>query len=435
MDKSQVVNQKCSFCGKSTKQVRKIITGPSANICDGCIDLCNELIHEEFGVLDKEYRDNIPTPKELFKHLDRYVIGQKDAKKALSIAVYNHYKRITPFEKGIKDDADVEVSKSNILLMGPTGTGKTYLAQSLARIMDVPFVIVDATALTQAGYVGEDVENILLRLIQNADGDVEKAQRGIVYIDEIDKIARRADGASLGRDVSGEGVQQGLLKIIEGTISSVQPTNERKHRGQDFIKIDTTNILFIVSGAFSGLEEIISERIHKTGVGFGASLKPTGKISAEIFSKVETEDLHKFGMIPELIGRLPIISYVSPLSEEDLEKILVEPKNSLVTQYKRLFELDNTYLQFEDDAITKIAELATERGNGARGLRSIVEYLLKDIMFEIPSRKDIEGVVVTAQSVEALRQGEDVELKLIYSNPSSSKRIAPDKRAKRSESR
>jgi ATP-dependent Clp protease ATP-binding subunit ClpX len=388
--------------------VRRIIAGPRVNICDECLELCNEIISEEFTHLEKARRLKIPTPKDIFEHLDQYIIGQNEAKRALSVAVYNHYKRISPYTKTAKKQEDgIEVAKSNVLLMGPTGTGKTYLAQTLAKIMDVPFVIVDATALTEAGYIGEDVENILLRLIQNAGGDIEKAQTGIIYIDEIDKLARRADSSSLTRDVSGEGVQQALLKIIEGTTASVPPAGGRKHPHQEFVNINTSNILFIVSGAFAGLDEIVIQRTTKTGVGFGAPLRTKSQAkSADILKAVQTDDLQKFGMIPEFIGRLPIITYVNDLDEEQLRSILVEPKNSLIKQYKKLFEYDNVYLQFEDEAISGIARLAKERGIGARGLRSIVEKILEPIMFEVPSMSDVEGVIVSKECIDAYENGE-----------------------------
>jgi ATP-dependent Clp protease ATP-binding subunit ClpX len=368
------------------------------------VNLCNEIISEEFDQLEKKRQKKIPIPQKIYDHLNQYVVGQEVAKRALSVAVYNHYKRTSPYNNWANDS--VEISKSNVLLMGPTGTGKTYLAQTLARIMDVPFVIVDATALTEAGYIGEDVENILLRLIQSADGDVEKAQNGIIYIDEIDKLARRADSSSLTRDVSGEGVQQALLKIIEGTVASVPPTGGRKHPHQDFVQIDTSDILFIVSGAFADLDKIIIDRTKKTGVGFGVDLKSTSDIPEDILKDVQTEDLHKFGLIPEFIGRLPVITYVRQLDIDQLKSILVEPKNSLIKQYKRLFELDDVYLQFEEDAITAIAQLALNRGTGARGLRSIMEKILEPIMFDIPSANDIEGVIVTKDCVDALEDSD-----------------------------
>jgi ATP-dependent Clp protease ATP-binding subunit ClpX len=390
----------CSFCGKPKSASNRLIVAEYASICKTCWENVGELLDKENKHYEKARKESIPTPKEMFTHLERYVIGQPEAKQSLAVAVYNHYKRISPFE--LKQSDSVEVQKSNVLLLGPTGTGKTYLAQSLARIMGVPFVMVDATSLTEAGYIGEDVEGILLRLIQEADGDIDVAQKGIVFIDEIDKIARRGDSASLTKDVSGEGVQQGLLKIIEGTVASVQPTNGRKHAGQDFIKIDTSDILFIASGAFSGLEEVISERMNKTSVGFGAPIKKGGAISASIFKDVETEDLHKFGLIPEFVGRFPIVTHVNPLSVEDLQHILVEPMNSIVKQYRKLFELDNVYLQFEEEAIEEIAKIAFSRKNGARGLRSIVEKILEPVMFEIPSNKEVEGVIVTAECVKGI---------------------------------
>jgi ATP-dependent Clp protease ATP-binding subunit ClpX len=380
-----------------------MVSGPGVNICDDCVELCQEIIATEFDRMDTLRRKKLPKPQDIFDHLEQYVVGQTDAKRALAVAVYNHYKRTTPY--ALHNDTSVEIAKSNILLLGPTGTGKTYLAQTLARIMEVPFAIVDATALTEAGYIGEDVENILVRLVQAADGDVQKAQQGIIYIDEVDKLARRGDSANLTRDVSGEGVQQGLLKILEGTVASIPATSGRKHPGQDFQQIDTSNILFIVSGAFAGLSDIIEERLNKTSVGFGAPLKRAKTISTNILQRVETEDLHKYGMIPEFIGRLPVVTSVKALQLEDLVTILTEPKNSIIKQYKRLFELDGVYLQFEPDAVQEIAQLALERENGARGLRSIVEQILESIMFEIPSRTDIEGVIVTAESV----QNPDVE--------------------------
>jgi ATP-dependent Clp protease ATP-binding subunit ClpX len=364
------------------------------------VSLCNEIISEEFDHLEKERKKTIPNPHDIFKHLDQYVIGQEEAKRALSVAVYNHYKRISPYADHLDDS--VEISKSNVLVMGPTGTGKTYLAQTLARIMDVPFVIVDATALTEAGYIGEDVENILLRLIQNADGDVSRAERGIIYIDEIDKLARRGDSSSLTRDVSGEGVQQALLKIIEGTTASVPPVGGRKHPHQEFVQINTANILFIVSGAFAGLEEIIANRNNKTGVGFGVDVRAKGDIPQDVLKDVQTDDLHKFGIIPEFIGRLPVVTYVKELDDDQLKSVLTEPKNSLIKQYKKLFEFDNVYLQFEDEAILEIVQLAKVRKLGARGLRSIVEKILEPIMFDIPSRNDIEGVIVTKECVQAI---------------------------------
>jgi ATP-dependent Clp protease ATP-binding subunit ClpX len=396
-----------------------MVTGTGVNICDGCHTLCGEILKEEYDHLEKIRLKKLPTPREITAHLDQYVVGQKEAKRALSVAVYNHYKRISPFI--LKDEA-VEIAKSNVLLLGPTGTGKTFLAQTLARIMDVPFAIVDATSLTEAGYIGEDVESILLRLIQNADGDVEAAQRGIIYIDEIDKLARRQDSASLTRDVSGEGVQQGLLKILEGTTASVQPNNGRKHPKQEFIQIDTSNILFIASGAFSGLEEVVEERLNKTSVGFGAPIKKAKSIGTHIFKQLETEDLHKYGMIPEFIGRLPIISFVNALSVDDLAHILTEPKNAIIKQYKQLFNYDNVTLRFEPEAIKSIVELAHKRGNGARGLRSIVERILEPIMYEIPSNNDITDVIITDECVAALENPElEVEPKIIYKLPEKQK--------------
>jgi ATP-dependent Clp protease ATP-binding subunit ClpX len=404
---------KCSFCGKHARQVRRIIAGPRVNICDECIELCNEIISEEFNHLEKARRLKVPSPRDIYDHLDQYIVGQSEAKRALSVAVYNHYKRISPYNKTKKQEEDIEVAKSNVLLMGPTGTGKTYLAQTLAKIMDVPFAIVDATALTEAGYIGEDVENILLRLIQNAGGDIEKAQTGIIYIDEIDKLARRADSSSLTRDVSGEGVQQALLKIIEGTTASVPPAGGRKHPHQEFVNINTSNILFIVSGAFSGLDKIITQRTTKTGVGFGAPLQTKSSVQGDVLKNVSTTDLQKFGMIPEFIGRLPVITHVSDLDEEQLRLILVEPKNSLIKQYKKLFEYDNVYLQFDDDAVVAIAKLAKKRGIGARGLRSILEKILEPIMFEVPSMSDVEGVIVTKECVQAIEDGTSEQPRII----------------------